>query len=72
MKKCIIIMKKHNIMIPKPRSNFVKIECDNCQNTMILYTYSTKIIKCQSCDADLAVNTGGQAKISGKIIETMD
>lgn len=35
-------MKKHNIMIPKPRSNFVKVECDNCQNTMILYTYRSK------------------------------
>jgi small subunit ribosomal protein S27e len=66
------IMKKHNIMIPKPRSNFVKIECENCQNTVILYTYSTKTIQCQSCNADLMANTGGQALISGKIIETMD
>jgi small subunit ribosomal protein S27e len=65
-------MKKHNIMIPKPRSNFVKIECENCQNTVILYTYSTKIITCQSCNAELVVNTGGQAQILGKIIETMD
>jgi small subunit ribosomal protein S27e len=65
-------MKKHNIMIPKPRSNFVKIECENCQSTVILYTYSTKIITCQSCNAELVVNTGGQAQILGKIIETMD
>jgi small subunit ribosomal protein S27e len=65
-------MKKHNIMIPKPRSNFVKIECENCQNTVILYTYSTKIITCLSCNAELVVNTGGQAQILGKIIETMD
>jgi small subunit ribosomal protein S27e len=65
-------MKKHNIMIPKPRSNFVKIECGNCQNTVILYTYSTKIITCLSCNAELVVNTGGQAQILGKIIETMD
>jgi small subunit ribosomal protein S27e len=65
-------MKKHNIMTPKPRSNFVKIECENCQNTVILYTYSTKIITCQSCNTELVVNTGGQAQILGKIIETMD
>jgi small subunit ribosomal protein S27e len=65
-------MKKHNIMIPKPRSNFVKIECENCQNTVILYTYSTKIITCLSCNAELVVNTGGQAQILGKIVETMD
>jgi small subunit ribosomal protein S27e len=66
------IMKKHNIMIPKPRSNFVKVECESCQNSMILYTYSTKIILCNSCSAELVVNTGGHAKLHGKIIETMD
>ncbi len=66
------IMKKHNIMIPKPRSNFVKIECESCQNNMILYTYSTKTIQCNSCNAELVINTGGHAKILGKIIETMD
>ena len=42
-------MKKHNIMIPKPRSNFVKIECDNCQNTMIIiHIQVTKTIKCSN------------------------
>ena len=65
-------MKKQNIMIPKPRSNFVKIECESCQETMILYTYSTKAIQCKSCNAELVINTGGHAKILGKITETMD
>jgi small subunit ribosomal protein S27e len=65
-------MKKHNIMIPKPRSNFVKIECESCQNTMILYTYSTKAILCKSCNAEISINTGGQSQIKGKILETLD
>lgn len=65
-------MKKQNIMIPKPRSNFIKIECENCQNNVILYTYSTRAIECKSCNAQLVANTGGQARISGKILETLD
>ena len=68
----MIVMKKHNIMIPKPPSNFVKIECDSCQNTAILYSYSTKKIQCKSCNADLVINTGGQAQIFGKVLETLD
>jgi small subunit ribosomal protein S27e len=65
-------MKKHNIMIPKPRSNFVKIECESCQNPMILYTYSTKTILCKSCNTEISINTGGQSQIKGKILETLD
>jgi small subunit ribosomal protein S27e len=65
-------MKKHNIMIPKPRSNFVKIECESCQNTMILYTYSTKTILCKSCNEEISINTGGQSQLKGKILETLD
>lgn len=65
-------MKKHNIMIPKPRSNFVKVECESCKNVKILYTYGTKTVLCPSCNSELLINTGGQAKINGNIIETMD
>lgn len=66
------MMKKHNIMIPKPRSNFVKVECEKCNTTRILYTYSTKPILCSSCNSELLINTGGQAEIVGKILETLD
>ncbi|WP_458719460.1 zinc finger domain-containing protein [Candidatus Nitrosocosmicus sp. R] len=65
-------MKKHNIMIPKPRSHFVKVECDSCKNIKVLYTFGTKPISCPSCNAELLVNTGGQAKILGNILETLD
>ena len=65
-------MKKHNIMIPKPRSHFAKVECDSCKNIKILYTFSTKPIVCPSCNAELLVNTGGQAQILGNILETLD
>ena len=49
-------------MIPKPRSHFVKVECDSCKNIKVLYTFGTKPISCPSCNAELLVNTGGQAK----------
>jgi small subunit ribosomal protein S27e len=67
-----MIVKKHNIMIPKPRSHFVKVECDSCKNVKVLYTFGTKSISCPSCNAELLVNTGGQAKILGNILETLD
>ncbi len=59
-------------MIPKPRSNFVKVECEKCNTTRVLYTYSTKPIFCSSCNSGLLINTGGQAEIVGKILETLD
>jgi len=67
-----MIVKKHNIMIPKPRSHFVKVECDSCKNIKVLYTFGTKPISCPSCNAELLVNTGGQARILGNILETLD
>lgn len=59
-------------MIPKPHSNFVKVECESCKSTKVLYTYSTKTVLCSSCNAELLLNTGGQAKILGNILETLD
>jgi len=67
-----MIVKKHNIMIPKPRSHFVKVECDSCKNIKVLYTFGTKPIAWPSCNAELWVDTGGQAKIFGNILETLD
>jgi small subunit ribosomal protein S27e len=65
-------MKKHTIMIPKPRSNFIKVECDICKNVRVMYTFSTQRILCTSCNAELIQSTGGQAKIFGKVLETLD
>ncbi len=59
-------------MIPKPRSHFVKIECEKCNSIKVLYTYSTKTIFCPSCNSELLINTGGQAQIVGKVLETLD
>ena len=40
-------MKKHNIMIPKPRSNFVKIECERLpkSNDFIYIQYKNNIMQ---------------------------
>lgn len=59
-------------LIPQPRSSFLLVECKSCGNRQPVFSHSTLVVKCNVCSKELAVPTGGKAKILGKIIGQLD
>jgi small subunit ribosomal protein S27e len=59
-------------MVPKPRSNFLSVECTECKEKTILFTHTTTDIYCKSCGQLIAEKTGGKAKILGKVLNILD
>jgi small subunit ribosomal protein S27e len=65
-------MRKKNIMIPNPNSNFISVGCPKCEKEMIVFTYTTNDINCSSCGELLAKKTGSKANILGKVLIVLD
>lgn len=53
----------------REKSNFLKVRCEKCKKTQIIFNKATTDVKCISCDYVLTSPKGGKAKIHGKIIE---
>jgi small subunit ribosomal protein S27e len=63
---------KENVLIPKPNSAFLNIQCSKCGENIIIYSHTTSNLYCKSCNELLAGRSGGKAKISGNLISTLD
>lgn len=63
---------KENVLIPKPNSVFLNIQCSKCEANSIIYSHTTSNIYCKSCNELLAEKSGGKAKINGNIISALD
>ena len=63
---------KENILIPKPNSAFLNIQCSKCGENNIIYSHTTSNIYCKSCNELLAERSGGKAKINGNLTGTLD
>jgi len=59
-------MKKDHILIPEPRSKFLKINCNECGELQIVYSHASILVTCNSCGNILAKPTGASAEILGK------
>lgn len=68
----VIDMRKENILIPKPKSKFMSIQCSECQEKMIIFSHTVTDITCKSCGTLVATRRGGKAKILGKFLTTLD
>jgi small subunit ribosomal protein S27e len=58
-------------LIPKPKSRFLLVQCNECGHRQIVFDNAKMEIKCQVCNATLAVPKGGKAKILGRVLETL-
>jgi small subunit ribosomal protein S27e len=63
---------KNNIMVPKPSSKFISVQCTQCGEKRIIFSHSTIDISCKSCGQIMAKKTGSKASIVGKIVEVLD
>jgi small subunit ribosomal protein S27e len=65
-------MKRENILVPKPRSNFISVQCNQCEEKVTVFTHTTTDIVCKACGEVIAVKSGSKAKILGKLLGTLD
>jgi small subunit ribosomal protein S27e len=65
-------MRRDNIMIPKPRSNFLSVQCLRCEEQKVIFSHATMDLFCKSCGESIAKKTGARANILAKIINTLD
>jgi len=56
-------------LIPKPKSRFVKVQCDKCKNEQIIFNKASSVVKCLVCDNILVEPTGGIGKIKAKVLK---
>lgn len=68
----VIIMRRKNVLIPKPHSNFILVQCTECEEKRVVFTYTTADIHCKSCGQLIAEKTGAKANILGKVLNTLD
>jgi len=59
-------------MTKKPKSQFIKVRCNDCENEQVLFNKASNAVSCHICGSKLAIPSGGKAKIKGKILETME
>jgi len=65
-------MKRENIMIPKPRSGFLSVQCQKCGEKAVVFSHTTTDISCKSCGEILAEKSGSLAHIYGKVLGALD
>ncbi|HZC20812.1 MAG TPA: 30S ribosomal protein S27e [Nitrososphaeraceae archaeon] len=65
-------MRKNNIMIPKPHSNFISVQCIQCGENRVIFSHTTTDIYCKSCGQLIANKSGSRANILGKILNSLD
>jgi small subunit ribosomal protein S27e len=68
----LIEMKRQSIMIPKPRSTFLSVQCPKCGEKAVVFSHTTADIVCKSCGEMLAQKSGSKALILGKILSALD
>lgn len=60
------------MMMPKPRSSFLSVQCEKCGEKTTVFSHTTTNINCKSCGELLAERSGSKARIFGKVVEALD
>ncbi|MEM0043496.1 MAG: 30S ribosomal protein S27e [Sulfolobales archaeon] len=64
-------MKKRKILIPEPKSRFLRVKCPQCGNEQVVFDHATYPVKCLICGYQLTVPRGGKAIIRGEIVRIL-
>jgi small subunit ribosomal protein S27e len=67
------MVKKRKILIPEPRSKFIRIRCNTCGNEQVVFSHATFPARCLVCGVQLVQATGGRAKlINAEVVRILD
>jgi len=56
----------------KPKSNFIKVRCKDCENEQVLFDKASTEVSCHICGSKLAIPRGGKAEIKGEVLEVIE
>jgi len=56
-------------LVTLPKSKFMRIICKKCKNEQIIFSKVATVVKCSKCGEVLAEPAGGEARVSGKVME---
>ncbi len=59
-------------LIPKPKSRFLKVKCNDCGNEQVMFGSASTKVTCIVCGKTLAEPTGGKARVLTKIISVLE
>lgn len=59
-------------LIPKPRSRFLRVKCDDCSNEQVIFGSASSKVQCLVCGKTLAEPTGGKVRVLTKIISVLE
>jgi small subunit ribosomal protein S27e len=65
-------LKREKVMIPKPRSAYLSVQCTKCGEKAVIFSHTTADISCKSCGELLAERSGSKASILGKVLGALD
>ena len=58
-------------IVPMPKSKFLLVVCKKCKNKQIVFSKTSTVVRCQKCNEELAIPTGGEAKINARVIKVL-
>ena len=53
------------------KNKFIKVRCNKCKKEQNIFEKASSVITCNSCKEELAVPSGGKAKIKTRVLETL-
>lgn len=65
------MVRKRKILIPQPKSRFLKVICKVCDAENIVFSHATFPVRCKVCGTLLVKPTGGKAEIIKKNAEVV-
>jgi small subunit ribosomal protein S27e len=60
------------VLIPQPRSKFIKVRCPDCGNEQVIFSHVAMVVRCLVCGRVLAQPTGGKARLATHIVKILD
>ena len=64
-------MSEWDFLIPRPKSQFLKVKCKECESEETVFSHAKMKVYCKTCGALLAEPTGGKAKIQGRVVAVL-
>ena len=58
-------------VVKSPRSKFVHVMCKKCKSEQVIYNKAVNTITCNKCQAKMAEPTGGEIRVSAKVLEIL-
>lgn len=65
--------KKRKILIPEPKSKFLRVRCKVCGNEQVVFDHATFPARCLVCGTQLLQASGGKAKLlNAEVVKVLD